>query len=243
MKYAIFSDIHSNLEALVAVLEDMYEQGVTHTVCLGDVVGYNASPRECLTLVRTLDCPVMMGNHDEMVAGVRGNPAHFNALASEGITHSKKNLSNEDRQFLANRPMYMNLEGFTVVHASMDDPENWNYVTSALEASNSMVYQKTGVCFCGHTHVPKIFIKDVGQVKELPPTLRMEFQKNKHYLINVGAVGQPRDRDWRASYVIYNLEDQTLEFRRVSYDLEKSQKKILAAGLPEPLAARLAMGA
>jgi predicted phosphodiesterase len=240
VKYGIFSDIHSNLEALVAVLRDMRDQGVTHTVCLGDVVGYNANPRECLKVVRTLGCPVIKGNHDDIVASNQ-DARHFNALAGEGITHSKKALQEDEKAFLRTLPMQARIADFTVVHASLDDPEDWNYVNTGLEAESSFTYQHTQLCFCGHTHIAKIFIRE-REVREIPKSQRVELKKNCRYLVNVGAVGQPRDRDWRSSYVIYQPEAKVLEFRRVAYDLETCQSKIMDLGLPEPLAARLAMG-
>ncbi len=241
VKYGIFSDIHSNMEALVAVLLDMYAQGVTHPICLGDIVGYNASPRECIRLVQQLNCPVIKGNHDEIVSGPK-EAKNFNALAGEGITYSKKRLSAEDKAFLGGLPFILRIGGFTVVHASLDDPENWNYVTSDLEARSSFTYQNTPLCFCGHTHIPKIFVRD-REVREIPKTNKLEITRGSRYLINVGAVGQPRDRDWRASYVVYTPLSQTVEYRRVPYNLELAQRKILDVGLPEPLAIRIEIGA
>jgi len=241
VKYGIFSDIHSNMEALAATLMDMYTQGVTHPVCLGDIVGYNASPQECVRLVRELNCPVIKGNHDEIVAGV-SEGRNFNALAGEGVMYSKKRLSQEEKEFLHDLPYSMRIAGFTVVHASLDDPARWNYVTSSLEAQSSFMYQNTQLCFCGHTHIPKIFVKD-REVREIPRCDKLELKKSSRYLINVGAVGQPRDRDWRASYVIFTPGQNMVEFRRVPYNLDLAQRKILRSGLPEPLAIRIEIGA
>jgi predicted phosphodiesterase len=241
IRYGIFSDIHSNMEALVAVLLDMYAQNVTHPICLGDIVGYNASPKECVTLVRTLNCPVIKGNHDEIVSGVR-EAKNFNVLAGEGITYSKSRLNDDEKTYLKVQPMTMRIEDFTVVHASLDEPENWNYITSSLEAETSFAYQRTQVCFIGHTHIPKVYIRE-REVREMPRTMTVEIKKGSRYLINVGAVGQPRDRDWRASYAIYTPHENKVEFRRVPYNLELAQSKIINAGLPEPLAVRLAIGA
>ncbi|MEM6822584.1 MAG: metallophosphoesterase family protein [Verrucomicrobiota bacterium] len=240
-KYGIFSDIHSNLDAFATVLEDMLENNVTHPVCLGDIVGYNASPKECLKLVKALDCPTIMGNQDEMVAGV-AQGENFNALAGEGISHSKKKVTAKYKEFLKSLPMQMRIEHFTVVHSSLDDPHNWNYVNSDLEAESSFTYQHTRLCFVGHTHIPKVFIRD-KQVYEKPATQRVKLERNCRYLINVGSVGQPRDRDWRASYVIYTPSQELVEFRRLEYDLKRAQKRILESGLPEPLATRLSLGA
>ena len=213
VKYGIFSDIHSNMEALSATLMDMYTQGVTHPVCLGDIVG-NASPQECVRLVRELGCPVIKGNHDEIVSGAN-EARNFNVLAGEGVMYSKRKLNQEDKDYLNGLPYTMRISGFTVVHASLDDPAHWNYVTSSLEAESSFTYQNTQLCFCGHTHIPKIFVKD-REVREIPRCEKLELKKSSRYLINVGAVGQPRDRDWRASYVIYTPALNMVEFRRVS---------------------------
>ncbi len=240
-KYAIFSDIHSNVDAFMAVLDDMKQQKITHPICLGDVVGYNAAPRESLKLVMALGCPFIMGNHDEMVAGIaRGE--NFNALAGEGISHSKKHLPAKFKEHLKGLPMQQRIEHFTVVHASLDDPHNWNYINSDLEAESSFTYQHTRLCFVGHTHIPKVFIRD-KQVHERAVMPTMKLERNARYLINVGSVGQPRDRDWRASYVIYTPAQELIEFRRVEYDIERAQERILKAGLPEPLAVRLSLGA
>jgi len=240
-RYGIFSDIHSNVDAFRAVLKDMVDQKVTHPICLGDVVGYNAAPRECLKLVAALGCPVILGNHDEIVAGI-AQGENFNALAGEGISHSKKTLSSKYKEMLKDFPMQLRIEHFTVVHASLDDPHHWNYVNSDLEAESSFTYQHTRLCFVGHTHIPKVFIRD-KQVHERPPAPKIKLERNCRYLINVGSVGQPRDRDWRSSYVIYTPSQETIEFRRLEYDLARAQERILEAGLPDPLAARLALGA
>lgn len=241
IKYGIFSDIHSNMEALVAVLKDMNDQGITHPICLGDIVGYNASPLESLRLVQALGCPIIKGNHDEIVSGAKDG-TNFNALASEGIVYSKRRLKELDKEFLGNLPLHLKIGGFTAVHSSMDDPSNWNYVTSDLEAESSFTYQTTSLCFCGHTHVPKVFIKD-RSVSEMPKMPKLMIKKGARYLINVGSVGQPRDRDPRASYVIYTPEQSIVEFRRINYNIELTQKKILDAKLPEPLAMRIQIGA
>jgi predicted phosphodiesterase len=242
VKYGIFSDIHSNLEAWCAVLDDMAGQQVTHPVCLGDIVGYNANPRECLRLVRELHCPVIKGNHDEMVATAH-DTRNYNSLAGEGIVFSRKQLLDDDKLWLARLPLSLRLGNFTVVHSSLDEPAKWNYISTELEAESSFIYQNTQLCFCGHTHVAKIFAQQAGSARELPKTARVELQRGARYLVNVGAVGQPRDRDWRASYVVYTPADALIEYRRVPYDLALTRKKILDAGLSEPLAMRLGMGA
>src|SRR5580658_2676510 len=189
MRFGIFGDIHSNLEALEAVLEDMQAQAVTHTVCIGDIVGYNANPRECLEFLRAL-------------------------------------------------PLQRPVNSFTVVHSTLDQPNRWGYVFSCLEAESSFQYQKTNICFFGHTHVPHVFIRDT-KVHEFFYK-KIDIQPEKKYFVNVGSVGQPRDGDWRSAYVIYDSGSNTIELRRLPYDLAKAQAKIMNAGLPARLAERLA---
>jgi predicted phosphodiesterase len=237
MRFGIFSDIHSNLEALEAVLEDMQGQSVTHTVCLGDVVGYNANPRECLEIVRALGCPLVKGNHDEEASEIR-DVEHFNDLALASIRHSRQQLTKEQKEYLRALPFMRPVNNFTVVHSTLDQPQRWGYVFSSLEADASFIYQKTQVCFFGHTHVPHVFIRDT-KVHEFFYK-KIEIQPDKKYFVNVGSVGQPRDGDWRAAYVIFDNEANTIELRRLPYDLAKAQAKIMKVGLPARLAERLA---
>lgn len=237
MKIGIFGDIHSNLEGLEAVLADMEARDVTHTVCLGDIVGYNANPSECLEMVRSLGCPIVKGNHDEEAAYDR-DISHFNRIAAESMLHTRKKISDEQKTFLKELPLVAQVEDFSIVHANLESPGRWGYVIGALEAENSMEHQDTQVCFFGHTHVPHVFIKD-ERVHEFFYK-KINLKKDKSYFINVGSAGQPRDGDWRAAYVIYDMEEQTVELRRLHYDIEKAQKKIIEAGLPPRLAERLA---
>ncbi|MEM1158195.1 MAG: metallophosphoesterase family protein [Verrucomicrobiota bacterium] len=238
MRFGIFGDIHSNQEALEAVLDDMQAQRVTHTVCIGDIVGYNANPAECLELVRSLGCPVVKGNHDEEASEDRPID-HFNPLAFESMTYSRKQLSEDQKKYLRSLLMQKTIHDFTVVHSSLDGPARWIYVFALTEAQNSFVYQRTQVCFYGHTHVPTAYILEDGGVQECFYK-RLVIQENKQYYINVGSVGQPRDGDWRAAYAIYDTEENTVDLRRVPYDINLAQQKIIEAGLPERLAERLA---
>jgi predicted phosphodiesterase len=237
MRFGIFGDIHSNLEALEAVLEDMQAQAVTHTVCIGDIVGYNANPRECLEIVRALGCPIVKGNHDEEASEGR-EVEHFNDMALSAIRYTRSQLTKEQREFLRALPLQRPVNSFTVVHATLDQPNRWGYVFSCLEAESSFQYQKTNICFFGHTHVPHVFIRDT-KVHEFFYK-KIDIQPEKKYFVNVGSVGQPRDGDWRSAYVIYDSGANTIELRRLPYDLAKAQAKIMNAGLPARLAERLA---
>jgi diadenosine tetraphosphatase ApaH/serine/threonine PP2A family protein phosphatase len=136
--------------------------------------------------------------------------------------------------------MVRQVEDFTIVHSTLDQPNVWNYVTNKFDAMSNFSYQFTQVCFHGHTHVPRVFVRS-SKVQDAPPE-SIAIEDGMKYFINTGSVGQPRDGDWRASYCIYDLKSNMVSFRRLEYDLETTQKKIIAAGLPEALANRLADG-
>jgi len=239
MRFAIFGDIHANLEALSAVLADAEKHEVTHYVCLGDVVGYNANPRECLEIVRNLDCPVVKGNHDEQ-ASMEDELVGFNPLAEEAINWTRDQLNAEDKQWLRDLKMVRQVRDFTIVHATLDTPHKWGYVFNQLDAAASFNYQHTQLCFYGHTHAPRAYIRDGSVKSQLLDKLTLE--PGKKYFINSGSVGQPRDGDWHASYVLYYPDKQLIELRRLEYDIFKAQDKIIEAGLPQRLAERLAQG-
>ena len=239
MRFAIFSDTHSNLEALEAVLADARERRCTHFVCLGDIVGYNANPHECVERIRELDCPVVKGNHDEQ-ASLSLSTSDFNELAERAIQWTRDHLTEEDKQWLCALPLQKKVRDFTIVHATLDTPAQWGYVFNNLDAAASFTYQHTTACFFGHTHVPMVFIRDEGVRREWIDHIRIE--PTKKYLINMGSVGQPRDGNWRAAYCIYDIENNLVEQLRVKYDLAVAQQKIIKAGLPRLLAERLALG-
>ncbi len=239
MKYAILGDIHANLEALTAVLTDAKEQGVTHYACTGDVVGYNADPKACLQMIRSLDCKVVQGNHD-YYAACNENMELFTPMAQKSIRWTRKNLSPFERKYLRRLPLIIDIENFTIVHSSLSNPHRWNYIFKRKAADANFRNQFNNVCFFGHTHVPLAFVKGDTIEKGFYETLTI--RPNFQYLINVGSVGQPRDRNPKAAYVIYDLTAQTVEMRRVEYDRTSTQKKIRAAGLPFRNALRLTQG-
>ena len=239
MRFAIFSDLHANLEATQAILADAQAKECTQYVCLGDLVGYNANPHECLEIVRQMDCPVVKGNHDEQ-ACLTESSRDFNELAEQAINWTRAHLTVEDKQWLAELRMTRQVRDFTIVHATLDTPDEWGYVFNNLDALASFTYQHTTVCFFGHTHVAGAFVRD-GGVKRLKVE-RLTIEPGKKYFINTGSVGQPRDGDPRAAYCIYDIEREMVEQRRVKYDLHTAQKKIIQAGLPRLLAERLELG-
>ncbi|MGN0833808.1 MAG: metallophosphoesterase family protein [Kiritimatiellia bacterium] len=237
---AILGDIHANIDALDAVLADCRAQGVTDYMCTGDIVGYNACPHECLQIVRALGCPIVMGNHDHYVSS-RQNLADFNPNAAAVIEWTRKQLTVEEMLFLRNLPFVQTKTGVTLVHATMDNPEGFGYVFDHLQAEAHFSHQMTPLCFHGHTHCPMIYEKQMGAVYRIDAQ-DFKLPIGRKYFINVGSVGQPRDGDPRAAYVLYNPQERTVHFRRLEYDIAAAQAKIRAAGLPERLAERLEVG-
>lgn len=232
MKYAIIADIHANLEALDVVLRDQKAQGCTHLTCLGDLVGYGADPKECVDIIRALDIPTVKGNHDDYAA-MDGQLGGFNPHAARAVEWTRKQLTDDDREWLRELPLVLRVENFTIVHATLDGPQHWGYVFDKLAAAASLTYQKTDVCFFGHTHVPVAFIKD--SVVRGGTYSKFGIEPGRKYFINVGSVGQSRDGVAKATYVIYDLAERTIELRRLDYDIGTAQAKIKAAGLPTRL--------
>jgi predicted phosphodiesterase len=230
---AIISDIHSNLEALQAVLQDIETQKVQDVYCLGDVVGYGPNPRECVDLV--MKCKiVLLGNHDQ---GAMFDPEGFNPPAERAIFWTRAQLESpgEARQikerrweFLAERPRTFRENGFLYVHGSARNPLNEYvfpediYNQRKMERIFSLVEK---YCFQGHTHVPGIFTEGLQfhSPEEIDYVYNLDGRKT---LCNVGSVGQPRDGDWRACYVM--LDGETIRYRRVEYDIDTTIKKIYA---------------
>src|SRR6476659_4465491 len=239
MKYAIIADIHANLEAFNTVLADIKAQNCTHVACLGDVVGYNANPKECLDIVRGMNIPVVKGNDDEYCS-IENDLEGFNPHAAEAINWTRDQLTAEDRQWLRDLKYMRLVTSFTLVHATLDQPQRWGYVFDKLAAAASFTYQNTPICFFGHTHVPVAFVRDA--MVRGGTYSKFKVEPGKKYFVNVGAIGQPRDNNPKAAYVVYDMDEGTIELRRLDYDIAAAQKKILDAGLPPRLAERLAFG-
>jgi predicted phosphodiesterase len=266
MKYAIISDIHANLEALTTVIDRCKQEGVEKYICLGDIVGYNANPRECLEIVRGLDViGTVKGNHDEYVSSSDEEMLGFNQHAKQAVLWTKSHLNAEERDWLSKLPMKQTVRGtnITIVHATLDSPASWGYIFDVHHAMDNFSYQFTPLCFCGHSHVPIAFCKKsftgsnsllVEEVQEWKaerteanadtpdPDPVISIQKGWKYLINIGSVGQPRNKDPRASFAIYDTEPNTVTRLRLAYDVVTAQNKIREVGLPDRLASRLERG-
>ena len=232
MKFAILADLHANLEALDVVLRDQQAHGCTRLVCLGDIVGYCADPKECVDIIRALNIPVVQGNHDEYAAR-EGRLAGFNPAAAKAVEWTRKQLTNDDRQWLRELPLVLQVESFTIVHATLDGPERWGYVFDKLAAAASFTHQETDVCFFGHTHVPVAFAKDTA-IRDGTYS-KFKIEPGRKYFTNPGSVGQSRDGVAKATYAIYDLDECTVELRRLDYDIPAAQAKIRKSGLPTRL--------
>ncbi|MCJ8331840.1 MAG: metallophosphoesterase family protein [Lentisphaeria bacterium] len=240
MKYAIFGDVHANLEALTRVLEECEKLGVEKYLCIGDIVGYNADPSECLNLVRNLPLAgVVMGNHDEQ-ASEDNELVGFNPQAAFAIEWTRNQLTDEERDYLKKLRLSIQIGKITIVHATLDSPRRWGYIFDKHSAGASFSYQFSQLCFCGHSHVPLAFEK-FGTIMG-GKYQNIKVQPGHKYLVNVGSVGQPRDGDWRSAFVVYDTDENDIQLHRLEYDIKTAQQKILDAGLPERLALRLERG-
>jgi diadenosine tetraphosphatase ApaH/serine/threonine PP2A family protein phosphatase len=191
--FAVFADVHANLEALQTVLADMDAQAISRRVCLGDIVGYAASPAQCLELVRGMGCPVVQGDDDEAVATDMALD-EMRDVAQSGIEFARQKLSTEQCAYLASLPLTLSCESCKFVHASLNAPADWHYIMREPEAQEHFKVQTEPLCFCGHTHVPTVWhLSNTGNIKSWRGHGRIELPAGGKTLINVGSVGQPRD--------------------------------------------------
>jgi predicted phosphodiesterase len=243
MRVAVFSDIHSNLEALESVLEHASGQRVDRYVCLGDVVGYGANPNECIDVLRSLpDCLCLLGNHDAAVLGVHVN---MNREAWKAIHWTREHLTMSGLWFLMAMEDLAKWGDVSFCHSNPYDPRKWHYVVERSPISSSFARSKAKILFIGHTHVPVVITRRnffCVYIRSSQHPMVVPVAERNRQIFNCGSVGQPRDGDPRASYLIYDDQKHVIEFHRVAYDHEQAGKKILAAGLPEDFALRLAFG-
>ena len=240
--WVVFSDIHSNVDAFQAVLEDMRTIRFNRMICLGDVAGYAASPKDCLDLLRTLETEVLLGNHDFAVVDDR-ILLDMSGPAVTGVRYARDQLSASRCDFLAALPMVVSHGELQFVHSSLNHPEAWTYLRREPEIRAHFAVQTHPVSFCGHTHIPGVFRLDsADEIQSLGGTDRIALPHEGKILINAGSVGQPRDSNPDACYVVYEATTRTVEFRRVPYDIKAAQERILEARLPRITAERLASG-
>ena len=241
MRTAILTDIHANLEALTAVLADARARGVDRFVSLGDVVGYGASPNECVALVREACAFSLLGNHDAAVAG-RMDYGYYYPAARDALDWTRERLDPAHRAWLTTLPYAVDEGEALFCHASPVDPPAWRYVLAHEQAEEVFAAKAMPrVTFIGHSHVPSVFVLEEDEVGQVAPEY-VRLRKNARYLATVGSVGQPRDRDPRAGYAIFDDARRSVSWRRVPYDVTAAAEKIETAGLSPNFARRLFFG-
>lgn len=239
MKYAIISDIHANLEALKATLQEIDKLGADKIICLGDIVGYGANPNECVENIRQRKIDSIIGNHDAVACG-KTEPDNFNPVAREAALWTRSSLTKENREFLSELPESREIENFLTVHGAISNPDHYIFSTyDALIEFNLM--RKQSVCLFGHTHVRTYYMFQ-NDSSTSHHDYEFKIDPKAKYLINPGSIGQPRDRDPRASFLVYDTEKGTVKFTRLEYDISSAQRKIIEAGLDRRLADRLSEG-
>ncbi|MEK7449186.1 MAG: metallophosphoesterase [Planctomycetota bacterium] len=241
MRYVIFGDIHGNLEALTAVLEQAREEKPDQYICVGDIVGYGANPAECLEETRKLNPVMVAGNHDFAAAGIL-NTSFFNPYALDSINWTIKQLNADDLNFLRRLKLLQKInEDVTVVHSNLFAPELFEYIQTSYDVQLGLSYLSTPVCFIGHSHVPVGFSLTRGTLSFITDTT-IKIAPGSKIIINIGSVGQPRDENPQATYAVYDTEENLVRLKRVDYDVNRAARKIIQAGLPVILADRLKYG-
>jgi diadenosine tetraphosphatase ApaH/serine/threonine PP2A family protein phosphatase len=249
MRYAVLSDVHSNLEALTAVLGHLATQRIDRFLGLGDFIGYGADPEACLTNLQACQITGVCGNHEWACIG-KMDLSWFNESARRAVLWTRDRLSIADLDFLRRLPLTVSEDAFTLAHASLIHPQRFDYLIDLAQAIDTAAISRTPFCFVGHTHVPLVVEVDVprravARLMSAPGELsdvRLSAEAGVRYVINPGSVGQPRDGDPRASCAVLDTEARTLAIHRVAYDIPTAQRKIRQAQLPEFLADRLAAG-
>ncbi len=242
MRYGIISDIHSNQEALNASLAQL--KYVDKILCLGDIVGYSASPNQCTEKVRHFGCKAIAGNHD-LAATEKQGLDNFNLYAKRSILWTKENLTEENKEYLRQLPNILIIDEMTLLHGSLTNLTG-DYITNTQQARDCFSLLSTQICFIGHTHIPEYYIQENNKImcQNIKPQDRSEIiiSDNLRYIINCGSVGQPRDRDPRASFGIYDSKKKKVEIIRVDYLREITKRKMEEVGLPRILQDRLDIG-
>jgi predicted phosphodiesterase len=245
MKIAVISDIHANLEALSTVLKDIYTKKVDMIISLGDIVGYGPNPNECIQLIEEHTHQSLMGNHDAAVF----NPImarDFNDNARFAIEWSNKALNKASKKYLRSLPMSFSNEHLTALHSTPYDPHLWYYISSLEDAKFNFNFFHTRVCFIGHTHIPGIILynESTSEISIIKANAQLELNNYKDYrfIVNVGSIGQPRDRNSDSCYVVFDTDKMTIDFPRISYDIDTYQNKMRDIEMPEFLVNRVKEG-
>jgi diadenosine tetraphosphatase ApaH/serine/threonine PP2A family protein phosphatase len=243
MRIGIISDIHSNLEALTRALAALERHRPDRVVCLGDVVGYGASVNECCELVRKVSVVTLLGNHDAAVAGRMDYSFYYDA-ARHALDWTAARIAPDHLEWLRSLPYVHRLDGAQFTHGNPVDPEAYEYVFAVEQARELVPHFEAlaDVNFIGHSHLCKTFaVGPAGDVSEVVAT-RFGLRRGYKYVVSVGSIGQPRDCDNRACFVVYDSDSRIVEYHRVPYDIERAAQKIFDADLALNFGRRLFLG-
>ncbi|MEN3013899.1 MAG: metallophosphoesterase family protein [Endomicrobiia bacterium] len=243
MMIAIISDIHSNYEALSVVIEDIKNYKVEEIICCGDITGYGPNPEECIETIKNKNIISIAGNHDFAIIG-KTELSWFNENAKQAILINKTLITKNNLEYLKSLPEYLIKDELLFVHGSPLNP-TYEYLLDTVSLEANIKNMKQKICFCGHTHIPLIYsstAKDKRKIYYPKDNFLFKLEKHKKYIVNVGSVGQPRDLDNRACYVIFDTKNYTLQFKRLKYNFQITQQKMLQLQLPEFLITRIEFG-
>lgn len=241
MRYGIFSDIHSNLEAFEAVIKAYQKEKIDKYFCLGDVVGYGANPNECVDLLRALPAVAVAGNHDWASVDYL-SLENFNDNAKEAVIWTKRRLSESNKDFLRGLELVYSRDNYILVHASLNEPQIFNYLLTVNDCRMTFELLKSQACFIGHTHIPIVFVRNEQRDSYYEDTDKIRLEPGNKYVINVGSVGQPRDRIASAAFCVWDTKKLEVEIKRAPYNIFIARQKIVDNGLPAFLGDRLLTG-
>ena len=240
MRYAIFSDIHSNLEAFEEALRFYEKERVDRFVFLGDIVGYGANPKEVIALLKNLNPISIAGNHDWAVIDKLGTE-FFNEYAEDALSWTKKIIIEKEIEYIRTFPLTYEEADFICVHGTLNSPEAFNYLSGINEARVNFSLLKKQILFVGHSHKAQIYHSNSDGTFFYPQS-EISIKPNERYIINVGSIGQPRDRDRRLSCCVYDTKERLARIVRLDYNISAAAEKIINAGLPAMLSSRLFIG-
>ena len=240
MRIAVLSDLHANADALEAVLAHAETQRVDAYWCLGDIVGYGAEPDRVVERTRSLVSSAVAGNHDYAACG-KLRLRSFNRYAAAAAEWTRRIMKRDNLAWLGGLPLSTRQDGALLVHATPSEPEAWHYCLSLEDAEEELRSFEDRLCLIGHSHFPGTFESAGGSLR-YTRTEEVRLAEGGRYLVNVGSVGQPRDGDPRAAYLLYDHGEGRIRHMRVTYDVAAAARKIVEAGLPRFLAERLALG-
>ena len=241
MKYIIFSDVHSNLEALNTFSEQIKNIEYDKLVCLGDIVGYCSDPNPVVDWIRQNCDIILAGNHDYAAVG-KTDTTYFNSYALESCEWTQKALTQGNKNYLSSLPNEMVEDGIYWVHSSPYEPDKWHYVVSKGKAELHFANFQEPLCFLGHSHCPLVLENSPDGSIEIFFYTAIKIKPKYRYITNVGSLGQPRDGNNQPAFVVYDSEGDDIDFHRFDYDWPTTQKKIIQNGLPDYLAERLSHG-